>query len=158
MKENSKNDPTGETAASLFAVDEAMQYESAAEFEKLLGDFRCEYEPDSATRHFLTSSLALHSWRTRRLARAETGLFGALAEEVCQTERNFDRYNPPIKGTAQEMRAWQTRMLGKAFRRDAAETNALSKIARAETAVEGLFYRALQQIEARKPSRKLKAA
>lgn len=149
--ENPKNNAAGDTA-SLFAVDAAMQYESAAEFEKLLGEFRGEYEPHSATKHFLVCSLTMHAWRTRRLARAETGLFGALAEEVCETQRNFDNYHPPVKGTPQQMREWQTRIMGIGVRRDAAETNAVSKVVRAETAVEGSFYRALQQM--RKPSGK----
>lgn len=108
--------------------------------------------------HHNTSSLAIHSWRTRRLDRAETGVFGSVAEEVCEWQRNLERYHPPIKGTPQQMREWQTRILGMAWRRDASETNSLSKIVPAEATAEPSFYRALQQISRRKPSRKLKAA
>ena len=97
-------------------------------------------------------------WRGRRLARTEAGLYGALAEQVCASQKIWKHYNPPLKGTAREMREWQTGIMGRAFFRDSVDTNAITKIMRAETAVDGLFYRAVAELQKRKPARRLKAA
>ena len=147
-----------ETMQDTFGVDGAMRYESAAEFDELHEAFRQEHDAETPTRKHIAFNMMMGCWRGRRLARTEAGLFSSLTEEVCQTQKNFDRYNPPLKGTAREMREWQTGIMGRAFRRDAAETNSISKIVRAETAIDMLFYKALGEARGPKAPRKLKAA
>ena len=115
-------------------------YENAAAFDELHKAFRREHDVETPT------------------ARTEAGLYGALAEQVCASQKIWKHYNPPLKGTAREMREWQTGIMGRAFFRDSVDTNAITKIIRAETAVDGLFYRAVAELQKRKPARRLKAA
>ena len=143
---------------NTFGVDAAAGYESAAEFDELHEAFLREYDAETATNAHIVFNMMMGCWRGLRLARAETGLFSVLAEEVCESEKVRGRYNPPLKGTACEMREWQTGILGRAFRLDASETNSISKIVRAETAVDTLFYKALEELRERKATRKRMAA
>jgi hypothetical protein len=130
---------------SLCARDATLESEDDAEFNRLVADFRREYQPAGPTEDYLVQQMAASYWKSRRLTRLETG---ALTHQSDLTLAGFsDGQVVAFVPTAHGAHDNQTLTLGKAVHEDCAHGNVLVKLTNCASMVDRAFHRALQQLQ-----------
>ena len=115
----------------------AGQIEDDAEFNRLLTEFRQEFQPAGPTENYLVLQMTTAYWKAVRLTRLETG---ALTHES-------DLARPAIEPTAHPTLDPETIVLGMAVHADCSHGNVLVKLTNCASIVDRAFHRALQQLE-----------
>jgi hypothetical protein len=166
----------------LLARDAVLPGEDAGDLEALHWRLAEELSPVGEVELMLVDRVADLSWRLRRAARVETGLYTVFREEVEARER-LDAQRLPAGGP--QAPDWITRkalvgssdgdevhddavpeadeepnpeqslrLLGQSFLHDAGSTDAFGKLSRCESTIERSFYRALRELKHIQQTRK----
>lgn len=169
--------PTGKAASArnslrhgLLARETVLPDEDPAAFDAFADDLLENLAPSGAVEELLAARVVDAAWRLRRAARIEDGLLAAHyhAAEEARAQAVATRYVEDLAGpfppeitnklrhAAAIKRAAAARetadarddtLLGLGFARDAAEADALGKLARYEAALERSLYRALHELQ-----------
>ena len=166
----------------LLARDAVLPGEDAGDLEALHRRLAEELSPVGEVEIMLVDRVAESSWRLRRDARVETGLYTVFRVEVEARER-LDAQRSPAGGPQapdwikREIRGGNSdgdevhddaapeadeepnseqslRLLGRSFLHDAGSTDAFGKLSRYESTIERSFYRALRELERVQQARK----
>ncbi len=158
----------------LLAADLVVRDEDPVEFTRVLDNLVDELQPQGPLEEQLVERVAACMWRLRRLYRVEAGIFtyesltialNHASEEVAKyecsdrdlilrdgkkvnvtDERRHDRATMRLD-KAHRLVQDKAGTLGAAFRSDAENIGAISKLSRYEAAIERSLYRALHELQ-----------
>lgn len=146
--------PTGKAAVRLnslthgaFAADLLLPGEDAPAFRRLEASFLAHYKPATPDGVFFVHRMILASWRLLRMAAMETRVLRSKVEDVMNDvgygRALGDYLSPPDPDDPPRPDPEPpTDPLARAWIRDTARTNALSRLARYQVQLERSFYRA----------------
>ncbi len=158
----------------LLAAEFVVRGEDPAEFTRILESLIDEFQPQGPLEEQLVERIAACMWRLRRLYRIEAGIltYEALTIELDRAQKDArgceeyvdeysfensediritdeERYNQAtarIEKPAHLLKG-ETLALGVAFKQDAENAGAISKLSRYEAAIERSLYRALHELQ-----------
>ncbi len=158
----------------LLAEQVAVRGEDPVEFTRVLESLIDEVQPQGPLEEQLVERVAACMWRLRRLYRVEAGilthesltieldrahdevrsfeeiesdiLFESLTEVQITDEKRHSRATARVEKTARLLHE-ESLALGVAFKQDAKNAGAISKLSRYEAAIERSLYRALHELQ-----------
>ncbi len=158
----------------LLAEQVAVRGEDPVEFTRVLESLVDELQPQGPLEEQLVERVAACMWRLRRLYRIEAGIFTheSLTIELDRAQEEVDnckeirtgfepldfthvhitdeeRHGQAMARVEKAVRLLQEESLalGVAFRQDAKNASAISKLSRYEAAIERSFYKALHELQ-----------
>ena len=132
-------------------------------FHTLRSTYEEQYCPADETEHFLVGRLALAAWRLQRLAALEARVVSAQQERANLNTDYVRSVVDVLRGVVRREDAAAvavpdadaavlTDPVAHAYIRDSERGDTISKLARYQTSLERSYYRALQQLERRRPA------